>query len=148
MLLFGPGVLSMSGRAGSQERALTLDEVRALMRQAEARGLVRKARKTKLVDARPARPGEVIETVIAGEGKETRSWQEHRPRGKVVRFFVVQEEHGKFHFEAPWGDLMRARPGDAIVAGPRGSAGHVSRRRRGVRLHVRRARLTARCPRP
>ncbi len=31
------------------------------------------ARKTKLVDARPAIPGEVIVTVIAGEGKETQS---------------------------------------------------------------------------
>src|SRR5262249_35935270 len=31
------------------------------------------ARKTKPVDARPARPGEVIVTVIAGEGKETQS---------------------------------------------------------------------------
>lgn len=31
------------------------------------------ARKTKLVDARPAVPGEVIVTVIAGEGKETQS---------------------------------------------------------------------------
>jgi hypothetical protein len=152
----------MSGPAGSQERALTLDEVRALMRQAETRGLVRKARKTKPVDARPARPGEVVETVIAGEGKEVRSrpaergdwvvrnrcaatgneqylvagktfaeryestgrppgpdgWQEHRPRGKVVRFFVLQKEHGEFHFEAPWGEPMRARPGDAIVQDP------------------------------
>ena len=31
------------------------------------------ARKTKPVDARPARPGEVVVTVIAGEGKETQS---------------------------------------------------------------------------
>ncbi len=31
------------------------------------------ARKTKLVDVRPAKPGEIVVTVIAGEGKETES---------------------------------------------------------------------------
>ena len=54
-------------------RELTLDEVRALVADAEVRGLARRARKTKPVDARPARPGEVVVTVVAGEGRETRS---------------------------------------------------------------------------
>jgi hypothetical protein len=43
------------------------------MKDAEAHGLVRKTKKTMPVDARPAKPGEVIVTVIAGEGKETQS---------------------------------------------------------------------------
>ena len=51
----------------------TLGQVRQMMKEAEAHGLVRRAKKTKPVDARPARPGEVIVTVLAGEGKETRS---------------------------------------------------------------------------
>ena len=49
------------------------DEMVALMAQAQKDGRLRTARKTKLVDARPARAGEVIVTVIAGEGQETTS---------------------------------------------------------------------------
>jgi hypothetical protein len=45
----------------------------ALMAQARKEGRLQTARKTKLVDARPAKAGEVIVTVIAGEGKETTS---------------------------------------------------------------------------
>jgi hypothetical protein len=44
-----------------------------MMADAEARGLVLRAKKTKPVDARPARDGEVVVTVIAGEGKETQN---------------------------------------------------------------------------
>ncbi len=39
-------------------------------RQASGEGL---AKKTKLVDVRPAKPGEVVVTIIKGEGKETQS---------------------------------------------------------------------------
>jgi hypothetical protein len=49
------------------------DEMAALMAQAQKDGRLQTARKTKLVDARPAKAGEVIVTVIAGEGKETAS---------------------------------------------------------------------------
>ena len=63
----------MSDPARGVPRELSLDEVRALVEDAEARGLARRARKTKPVDARPARPGEVVVTVVAGEGEETRS---------------------------------------------------------------------------
>jgi hypothetical protein len=152
--------MSDPARTSAGERSL--DEVRALFKEAEARGLVREARKTKLVDARPAKPGEVIVTVIAGEGKETQSkpaekgdwvvrnrceptgneqylvsaakfeeryrgtgktagkdgWQEHRPEGKVMRFFVLTPEHGEFVFTAPWGERMVAKPGDAIMQDP------------------------------
>ena len=67
------GVLTMSEAARSSTQDKTLDEVRALVSNAEAGGLVRTAKKTKPVDARPAKPGEVVVTVIAGEGKETQS---------------------------------------------------------------------------
>lgn len=48
-------------------------DVHALFAAAEAVGRVGVARKSKPIDARPARPGEVIVTYIAGEGEETRS---------------------------------------------------------------------------
>ena len=48
-------------------------DVQALFARAQAEGRVGAARKTKPVDVRPARPGEVVVTVIAGEGKETQS---------------------------------------------------------------------------
>lgn len=42
------------------------------------------ARKTQMVDVRPANPGEVIVTIIAGEGKETQS-KPAEPGDMVVR---------------------------------------------------------------
>ena len=62
----------------SQEGAMTplpaksADEVVALMARARAKGLVKMARKSRPVDARPARPGEIVVTVVKGE-TETRS---------------------------------------------------------------------------
>lgn len=48
-------------------------DVQALFAAADRAREVGLARKTKTVDARPAVPGEVIVTEIAGEGEETRS---------------------------------------------------------------------------
>jgi hypothetical protein len=48
-------------------------DVHALFDQAERESRVGIARKTMPVDARPAQPGEVVVTLIAGEGKETQS---------------------------------------------------------------------------
>ena len=48
-------------------------DVHALFARAELDGRIGTARKTKPVDARPAELGEVVVTVIAGEGKETQS---------------------------------------------------------------------------
>lgn len=48
-------------------------DIGALFDRAEAAGRVGIARKTKLVDGRSAHPGEVIVTIIKGEGKETQS---------------------------------------------------------------------------
>ena len=48
-------------------------DIHALFARAELDGRVGTARKTLPVDARPATPGEVVLSVIAGEGKETQS---------------------------------------------------------------------------
>jgi hypothetical protein len=48
-------------------------DVHAMFAEAEREDRVGLARKTRPVDVRPARPGEVVVTVIAGEGKETES---------------------------------------------------------------------------
>lgn len=53
--------------------ALPQRDARALFSAADQAGRVGVARKTRPVDARPAVPGEVIVTLIAGEGEETRS---------------------------------------------------------------------------
>lgn len=143
-------------------RHLSLDELLALMDRARAAGRVGLARKAKAVDVRAARPGEVVVTSIAGEGKETQShpaatgdwvvrnrnpatgdeqylvdadvfveryllvdqppdaagWRRALPRGRPVRYWLVPLEQGEFTFEAPWGETMIARPGDAIVQDP------------------------------
>jgi hypothetical protein len=62
---------TMTTAAGAPRKSA--DEMVALMAQAQKDGRLKTARKTKLVDARPARAGEVVVTVIAGEGKETTS---------------------------------------------------------------------------
>jgi hypothetical protein len=51
----------------------TPDDMAALWKAAEARGDVRRARKTRPVDARPAKAGEIVVTVLKGEGEETRN---------------------------------------------------------------------------
>jgi hypothetical protein len=67
MLAFGLALLSTPA-------ALAADiNIDALFDQADAAGRVGIARKTKLVDGRAARLGEIIVTVIKGEGKETQS---------------------------------------------------------------------------
>lgn len=48
-------------------------DVQALFAKAEGDGRVGAARKTKPVDVRPAETGEIVVTIIAGEGKETQS---------------------------------------------------------------------------
>ena len=59
-------------------------DVQAMFDQAEQEGRVGLARKTKPVDVRPALPGEVVVTIIAGEGKETES-PPAQPGDMVVR---------------------------------------------------------------
>ena len=45
-------------------------------------------------------------------------WREFRPLGRIMRFFEVRPEDGRFAFEAPWGEKMLALPGDAILQDP------------------------------
>ena len=59
-------------------------DVHAMFDQAEHEARVGLARKTRPVDVRPARPGEVVVTMIAGEGKETES-PPAQPGDMVVR---------------------------------------------------------------
>jgi hypothetical protein len=56
-----------------QQPTKSLDEVIAMMARAGAAGRVGTAQKTRPVDARPAKPGEVVVTMIKDEGKETTS---------------------------------------------------------------------------
>ena len=133
-----------------------------LFEAARAAGQTGIARKTRPVDARPAVPGEVVVTVIAGEGVETRSkpaeagdwvvrnrcpatgneeilvkaakfpdrygdplsapdaagWRTFAPRGGDMGYLILPEGWGAFTFDAPWGEPMVARPGDALVQVP------------------------------
>jgi hypothetical protein len=59
-------------------------DIHAMFAQAERDGRVGLARKTRPVDVRPARPGEVVVTIVAGEGKETAS-PPAQPGEMVVR---------------------------------------------------------------
>lgn len=66
-LVCAPASLSVSAIG-----AETMD-VPSLFATAQREGRVGLARKSKLIDARPATPGEIVVSVIAGEGEETRS---------------------------------------------------------------------------
>lgn len=59
--------------AAAQAQQLPFSSIDAMFNTAQSEGRVGQASKTRLVDARPALPGEVIVTVIAGEGVETLS---------------------------------------------------------------------------
>jgi hypothetical protein len=72
----------VSAHAGAQPAPQV--DVHALFDQAEREARVGLARKTMPVDARPAQPGEVVVTLIAGEGKETQS-PPAKPGDMVVR---------------------------------------------------------------
>jgi hypothetical protein len=68
--LFASGVLAAATRpVAAQDRA----DVAAFFTRAVQEQRVGIARKTKAVDVRPARVGEVVISIIAGEGKETQS---------------------------------------------------------------------------
>jgi hypothetical protein len=49
---------------------------------------------------------------------DAEGWREFRPRGPEMHFFVVRESEGAFVFTAPWGEVMPAQPGDAVVRNP------------------------------
>ena len=66
-------LMLLTPSAEEAKRVKSQDEVMGMMRKAVRTGQAGTARKTKPVDARPAKPGEVVVSVIAGEGEETRS---------------------------------------------------------------------------
>jgi len=55
---------------------------------------------------------------FTGPPRGSDGWRAAAPKGKVVRYFVVTAGQGEFTFDAPWGERMVARPGDAIVQDP------------------------------
>src|SRR5262245_15940559 len=65
--------LALAARVAGAETTLPTKDVVAQFAEAVAQHRVGIARKTKPVDARPAKPGEIVVTVIKGEGVETRS---------------------------------------------------------------------------
>lgn len=154
-------LLAICSHASSAPRAQAQQQVDivAWFEQARKTSGEGRARKTRLVDVRAAKPGEIIVTIIKGEGKETQSppaqpgdmvvrnrcaatgneeilvkaatfpkryggplksrtadgWRPHRPKGVTMRFVYVGANENPFTFDAPWGEKMVARPGDAIV---------------------------------
>lgn len=135
--------------------------------QAEQAGITGVAIKTKPVLARPAKIGEIITTVIQGEGIETTSepasegdwvvqnicpktgneeilvkgnkflqryahidpntldnnkikiddnrYQAFIPKGIEMNYFIIPSSTPVFAMKAPWGELQRFQPGDAVV---------------------------------
>jgi hypothetical protein len=70
---FAALLIAMASVTSARAKRFPLEEVIAMMDTARADGRAGEARKTRPVDVRPARDGEVVVTVIAGEGKETKS---------------------------------------------------------------------------
>ena len=137
-------------------------DIVAVFGKAASENRVGIAKKTKPVDGRPAKAGEVVVTIIKNEGVETKSkpaeagdlvvrnrcpetgneeylvkanrvkdryseakgaadkdgWQEYEPKGSDMKFFVVTAADGELAFQAPWGEAMKAIPGDTIVQDP------------------------------
>ncbi len=158
-LLVASTVLAWSSMTFAEEALV--DQV-AMFAAAKAAGTTGIARKTKPVDARPAVAGEVVVTVIKGEGVETTSkpaeagdwvvrnrcpetgneeilvkaakfptrygeprsdpddkgYRTFNPSGAEMGYFIVGADVAAFSFNAPWGETMSARPGDAIVQVP------------------------------
>jgi len=75
--------LTFIGPSGALHAQEPIDVMAYFARAAEERG-AGLARKTKVVDVRPAKPGEVIITMIRNEGKETQS-PPAQPGDMVVR---------------------------------------------------------------
>jgi hypothetical protein len=73
ILAVGTGFLAFAMETAAMRENLPERDVHVLFATAEAEGRVGIARKSKPVDARPALPGEVVVTLIKGEGHETRS---------------------------------------------------------------------------
>jgi len=78
LLVFVATAAASPGRAGVNVTSPDLptksaDEIATLLARAKTDGRMKLARKTRPVDARPAKPGEIVVSIIKGEGKETHS---------------------------------------------------------------------------
>ncbi|MCB1492640.1 MAG: hypothetical protein KDJ77_12740 [Rhodobiaceae bacterium] len=60
----------------------------------------------------PSRYGDPVSEPDAG------GYREFRPTGRDMTYAIVPEADGEFAIEAPWGELQRVLPGDAIVQVP------------------------------
>ena len=96
----------------------------ALFAKAESEGRVGLARKSRLVDARAAPSGEVVITIIAGEGEETRS-KPAEPGDWVVRNrcqetgneqYLVEAAKFADRYEGPLGEPERG--GVEVLSSP------------------------------
>ncbi|WIF74144.1 hypothetical protein QN092_09770 [Proteus vulgaris] len=136
----------------------------AYFTQVQQAGITGVAIKTKPVLVRPAKEGEIITTIIKGEGVETVSepakvgdwvvqnicpetgneeilvrkakfiqrynvaekneinfisypndYQAFIPKGIEMNYFIVPGSTPAFAMKAPWGELQRFQPGDAVV---------------------------------
>src|SRR3984957_12387598 len=81
--------------SGQMSLAQTPVDINAFFQRASGLGGEGLARKTKTVDARGATPGEVVVTVIKGEGKETQS-PPAKPGDMVVRNRCPESGHEEF----------------------------------------------------
>jgi hypothetical protein len=157
----GPIAAVLILAASAAARAADVDIV-AVFGKAAAENRTGLAKKTKPVDGRPAKVGEVVVTIIKNEGVETKSkpaeagdlvvrnrcpetgneeylvkanrvkdrysdakgaadkdgWQEYEPKGSDMKFFIVTAADGELAFQAPWGEAMKAVPGDTVVQDP------------------------------
>jgi len=113
----------------------SLDDMVRFVADAAEEGRVGLARKVKPIEARPARPGEVVVTVIEGEGQETRSrparegdwvvWARHAERSHEQylvggeTFSRRYEPTGEAAAEEGWrGFAPRAAPRRFVVVRP------------------------------
>lgn len=108
-------LLAATALIGSAMAADPQVDIQALFADAVQEGRVGTARKTGPVDVRPAEPGEIIVTVIAGEGEETRS-PPASPGDMVVRNRCAETGNeeilvssAKFagHYDGPTGEAAK-----------------------------------------
>jgi hypothetical protein len=107
-------------------RADEMKDVRAFFSNAVEAGRAGLARKTRLVDAREAKPGEVIVTIIRGEGTETES-PPARAGDMVVRNRCTQTGNEEFLVSAKKFPLRYQK-----AAGPEDAGGWRPYRPRGT----------------
>jgi hypothetical protein len=49
---------------------------------------------------------------------DAKGYREFHPKGSEMHYFIVTAEEGEFAMQAPWEEMQRFRPGDAVVQTP------------------------------